>query len=308
MYLVKVKYLFQFLLLLVFFGAFTQPVQAQLDSIHPGRLRGTVITESLGYGLTMGGLYQLWYKEEGLGSFHFFNDNADWLQMDKAGHATTAYYVGYAGLETLKWTGLERKKALWYGGTLGFVFLTSVEGLDGFAKEWGFSWGDALANASGTGLLIAQDLIWQEQRVMLKFSYHHTDFATYVPNLLGSSWNERLLKDYNGQTYWLSANLASFVGESKAIPSWLNVAVGYGATGMTSGSASDIREVIVDGTLQRFARRRQAYLSLDVDLTRIKSKHQWVRTALGTFGFLKMPFPALEWREGKGLSFHPIFF
>jgi hypothetical protein len=28
--------------------------------------------------------------------------------------------------------------------------------------------------------------------------------------LFGSSWIERMLKDYNGQTYWLSANLNHF--------------------------------------------------------------------------------------------------
>ena len=40
-----------------------------------------------------------------------------------------------------------------------------------------------------------------------------------------------MLKDYNGQTYWLSANLKSFFKKSN-VPTWLNISVGYGAEGM----------------------------------------------------------------------------
>ena len=51
---------------------------------------------------------------------------------------------------------------------------------------------------------------------------------------LAAAGVERMLKDYNGQTYWLSANLKSFFQGSN-IPAWLNVAVGYGADGMFGG-------------------------------------------------------------------------
>ena len=43
-----------------------------------------------------------------------------------------------------------------------------------------------------------------------------------------------MLKDYNAQTYWFSANLKSFFPEIK-FTAWLNVAVGYGAEGMFGG-------------------------------------------------------------------------
>ena len=45
---------------------------------------------------------------------------------------------------------------------------------------------------------------------------------------------QQVLKDYNGQTYWLSANIWSFNKESN-FPRWLNVAFGYGADGMLYG-------------------------------------------------------------------------
>jgi hypothetical protein len=51
--------------------------------------------------------------------------------------------------------------------------------------------------------------------------FFHT--RPYRPNVLGSSLGTNA-KDYNGQTYWLSVNLHSFI---KA-PKWLNLAIGYG--------------------------------------------------------------------------------
>jgi hypothetical protein len=49
---------------------------------------------------------------------------------------------------------------------------------------------------------------------------------------------EQMLKDYNGQTYWLSVNLHSFYKGSK-IPKWLNLAIGYGANGMLTGNGEN---------------------------------------------------------------------
>jgi hypothetical protein len=43
-----------------------------------------------------------------------------------------------------------------------------------------------------------------------------------------------MLKDYNGQTYWLSVNL--HIPSPKAQKTqWLNLAIGYGADGMITG-------------------------------------------------------------------------
>jgi len=49
--------------------------------------------------------------------------------------------------------------------------------------------------------------------------------------VLGESRGSSILKDYNGQTYWLSLNLKDITGVS-AMPEWLSVSGGYSATGM----------------------------------------------------------------------------
>ena len=68
----------------------------------PKRLALVLGTETTIYGGLMVGLNSLWYKDFPKSDFHFFNDNNEWLQMDKVGHATTAYYVGKFGINCHK--------------------------------------------------------------------------------------------------------------------------------------------------------------------------------------------------------------
>jgi hypothetical protein len=76
------------------------------------------------------------------------------------------------------------KSQLVYGSGLGFL-LTAVEVMDGYSSEWGASTGDIIANASGTALYVSQELLWSEQRIIPKFSFHTSQYARYRPNVLG---------------------------------------------------------------------------------------------------------------------------
>ena len=263
--------------------------QAQQDTLHPKRLKTVIAAESAIYLGTMTSLYQLWYKDVPSSSFHFFNDNQQWNQMDKVGHGVTSYYIGKAGYEVLKWSGVSTKKSIWYGGSLGLLFLTSIEVFDGFSSEWGFSWGDVAYNTAGTGLFMGQQLAWKEQRVLLKYSFHQSDYWHERPEVLGENLMQQTIKDYNGQTYWLSANISSFLGKENKFPKWLNFAVGYGADGMLEGTPY---ELYPDAN-----RIRQYYISLDVDLTRIKTKNKVANALLGAFGFIKFPMPTVEFNS-----------
>jgi uncharacterized protein YfiM (DUF2279 family) len=293
--------LFNKLVIIAFiFLGFIQDSTAQLDTLNKKRLTTVIAVEAAGYTGIMTGLYYLWYKDAPSQGFHTLNDNTSWEQMDKAGHTMTSYYVGRAGYEVLRWSGVNEKKSIFYGGTVGLFFLTSVEILDGFSASWGYSWGDVGANTLGTGLFIGQQLAWKEQRLTLKFSYHNTEYAQLRPKLLGETLVQRSIKDYNGQTYWASANIASFLGEDTKFPKWMNLAVGYGADGMV-GSIENV-------THPEIERTRQYYVSLDVDLTKIKTKSKFFNTVLGAFGFLKFPLPAIEFNSGGTTKFHAIYF
>lgn len=274
------------------------------DTLNTKRRNTVYITETTAASITLIGLNKLWYADFDRSPFHTVNDNNEWLQMDKAGHIISAYYIGKIGMNVLDWAGESEKNQLIYGATLGFTFLSAVEILDGFSKEWGFSIGDLAANATGTSLLIGQELLWDEQRIQLKYSFHTTPYANRRPDLLGENFLEQTLKDYNGQTYWLSANIWSFNKKSK-IPKWLNIAFGYGAEGMVSANEDIFINTIF---LPERKRIRQYYLSLDVDLTKIKTRSKFLKTVFTTINFIKIPAPTLEITSKGTSKFHILYF
>lgn len=270
------------------------------DSLNVSRRNAVVITEASLATITLIGLDQLWYADYPRSKFKTINDGQEWAQMDKLGHVFSSYQLGRIGAQSLNWAGVSERDQLLYGSTLGLGFLTAVEVMDGFSEEWGFSWSDMVANTIGTGLYVGQELLWHEQRVVLKYSFHRTRFAQERPDKLGNGLFEEFLKDYNGQTYWLSANIKSFV-KSEAIPSWLNLAFGYGAEGMLTGNAND-------ALFPNQNRVRQYYLSLDVDLSRIKTNSRFLKTIFDVFNVIKVPFPAIELNSKGRVKLHYLYF
>lgn len=264
------------------------------DTLHKGRLQALVLTESALAATAFVALGQVWYKDYAKADFHFIDDSGDWLQVDKAGHAFATYHLSRFNSELLEWAGVDRNRRLVYGTASGFVLVSAIELFDGHSAAWGASWGDLAANAIGSSLFLSQELIWGEQRIIPKFSFHVTPLAKERPELLGASLREQVLKDYNGQTYWLSANLFSFT-KTDGIPKWLNVAVGYGANGMLSASAAD-HPLHSDNN-----RYRQFYLSIDADLTRIETRSHFLKTVFSVVNTIKIPAPAFE-INGRGIT------
>ena len=273
------------------------------DTLNKKRLNTLIISETAVGGVALIGLNQLWYADYPKSDFHFINDNTEWLQMDKIGHLYSSYHLGSFGANALKWSGCNKESQLLYGATLGLAFLTTVEVFDGYSSEWGASIGDVAANITGTALFVSQELIWKEQRIVPKFSFHTTQYASINPNVLGSSLQEQILKDYNGQTYWLSANIHSFFKSSK-IPKWLNLAIGYGAEGMISGNEDSTNTI----SLPEGERYRQFYLSFDVDLTKIKTKSYFLKTLFSVLNTIKIPAPTFELKGSEGSQFHFLYF
>ena len=272
------------------------------DSLNSTRKKAVYISEAAVLGTTLIGLNQLWYKDYDKSNFHFINDNEDWLQMDKLGHLYSSYHLGRIGAEALQWSGASKKEQLIYGSTIGLGFLTVVEVFDGYSSEWGASSGDIIANVSGTALYVSQELLWKEQRITPKFSYHKTNFPSLRPNTLGETPVEQVLKDYNGQNYWLSFNLYSFT-KFEFVPKWLNLAVGYGGSGMLFGTQKD---AFANGFIQD--EYRQFYLSLDVDLTKIQTNSHFLKTVFSVFNTIKIPAPTLQLNSNKDVRAYGLFF
>jgi len=284
-----------FLFLITFFSN-GQEVKL-FDSVAKKRMKKLVILETSAATITLVGLNKLWYSDYPKSKFHLINDNAAWLQMDKMGHFTSSYYIGALGASAMQWAGASERKQRLYGATTGLAFLTVVEIFDGYSSEWGASSGDMLANTLGTSLYIGQNLLWHEQRILPKYSFHTTSWASQRPNVLGTNFLEQALKDYNGQTYWLSFNLASFAPKLN-VPKWLNIAVGYGAENMLTAYNDSPSNV----------RYRQFYLSLDVDLRKIKTNSKLLKSLFKVVSIIKIPAPTLAFNANRGLQFHAVYF
>lgn len=290
------------LLLLLF--VFNFSVSAQIrefpDSLNWKKINRLIVTESAFYVGGISFLNYIWYNDKQRVPFNFYNDNKGWLQLDKLGHAITAYKESYVGYYGLRNAGVKKKKALLYGGPLGLILQTPIEIFDGMYEGWGFSWGDMIANASGSALLIGQELILNDQPLKLKMSYQRSKMADIRPGYLGKNQLQSFFYDYNGHTYWLSLNLNKLV-KHKCIPNWLNLAAGYSGENMFS-------EFHNNGAYSSYKRYRQYYFSLDVDWTKIKTRYKIMRIVLDAMMVVKMPFPTIAFDANKGLRSHLLYF
>jgi hypothetical protein len=266
-----------------------------------------------GYGAILIGLNAEWYAKYPRSGFHFFNDDAEWLQVDKVGHAYSAYTESRASMEMWRWAGLPRNKRIWIGGLSGLAYQSIIEVLDGFSSQYGFSPGDFVANIIGSGIFTGQEFAWDDQRIKLKFSFHkknygETDLNKRADYIYGKTEIERFIKDYNAQTYWLSANISAFFPDTK-LPKWLSVSVGYGAEGMfgaRSNIAYDNNGNIVFNRSD-IRRYRQWYLSPDVDFSKIRTNKKGLKILFFVLDAFKFPAPTLEYSRG-GFKGHWIVF
>ena len=92
--------------------------------------------------------------------------------------------------------------------------------------------------------------------------------------------------------------------KSSKVPKWVNLALGYGAEGMITGNDDFVNTVF----LPEDKRVRQIYLSLDVDLTKIKSKSHFIKTLFSVINTIKIPAPTVEFRESGTVKFHLLYF
>jgi len=241
-------------------------------------------------------LQNVWYKDYPQTKFHFFDDGKNWMQMDKMGHGFSSYYLAKSVAAGFSKTGID-KKGYWVGAGTSFLYLGTLELMDGKSSAWGFSWYDITANATGTSIFLLEKLVFKKQYLIPKFSFTPSAYAAYRPTVLGTNFAQQVLKDYNGQTYWLSIPMGVLTPKFNKI-NWLCLSFGYSVDQKLVGDQ--------DQYLQ-FNAERQYYLSLDVDLTSIKVKNPTLKKVLSAMNCIKVPFSALQLQSSK-LSFRPIYF
>tara|TARA_Y100000589_G_scaffold245871_1_gene233611 strand:+ start:29 stop:925 length:897 start_codon:yes stop_codon:yes gene_type:complete len=254
-------------------------------------------TYSLSYASSLYFLDKLWYSDYPRSNFHFINDNKNWMFMDKLGHAFTSYQLGIYGYNSFKWAGYDEMTSILYGGLSGSIFLSAVEIMDGFSSQWGASYGDFFANSAGSILFIGQQLIFDTQKINLKFSYFPSKTRVENKRLLGNNEIEAIFKDYNAQNYWLTFNLQEILNiNSNNNIEWLNIAIGYGANNLIQANNSNNSTAY-----------RQYFLSLDVDFSKVNIENKLLEKIVKILSFIKIPAPTLEFSKNN-VIFHKIYF
>lgn len=306
-----------------------RPFLAPADSFHNERFWTCAIAGTAIYTGFSIALYETWYKDFEITKFHTFNDWGEWRDMDKLGHLFTATMESRLAFGGSLWTGMDRRKAMWTGAAVSTLLQTTIEVMDGFSAKWGFSWGDVVFNTLGTGVFVAQEMLWQEQRITIKVSNTRPDYSNLpissiegnalssprqrADELFGTGYFETFLKDYNGMTIWASFNIDAFLPQHRktgSLPSWLNIALGYGANGLYGGygnSWTDDEGASFHLAPDEFPRYTQFYLSLDIDLSRIRTRNRFLKSLLNAIHWIKIPAPTLEWDTSGGMKGHWLY-
>lgn len=283
-----------------------QPLLVPADTLNKPRFIGVTATGLGLWGGSMAALQFVWYDDFEKTKFHTFDDSKEWGQMDKMGHLYTSFQVSGVVSDLYQWAGVRRKKAAIIGAAYSLGYMTTFEILDGYNSAWGFSWSDMGFNVLGTLTQTAQTYFSNDAYVNLKFSFHNSGLAGYRPAVLGNDFASRTLKDYNGQTYWLSFNPFTWFQSETKIPKWLNLSLGYSIEDQLLGDGGTY--FITDGTNQQvFKPYRQCYLSFDVDFEQIPTQSKVLKLIFKGLNTIKVPFPALEYAQGK-LQFRPFYF
>ncbi len=240
---------------------------------------------------------QVWYTEETtvFHSLDFINDWNKYQQMDKFGHFTDAYFTSDLTAKIYRWSGLSGESSVWYGALTGWLWMLEIEISDAFMSEWGFSWGDMLANTAGSAFFVLQQFNYDALGgIQPKVSWHKSD-----------AWKEMryhkdpgaLIEDYEGMTFWMTLNPHHYFPESwkKNYSEWLaplGIAVGV--------SAKDIGAYPWGGY-------KEYFVGLDVDIKKlpILGDSNLMKFIASEVNILRLPMPTIRFSsQGTWFGFY----
>ncbi len=222
------------------------------------------------------------------GSFHVLDDPTYKDNFDKFGHTFGAYYTSHFFDEMYTWSGFDSAQSTLLGALSGAMYEFYVEIEDGFARDWGFSPGDAKADVLGATFFVLRNRIDFLRNFQYKWLYFP---SSQILNGKADIQDQTLnpLDDYGGQTYWVTMDVNRMLPTSakEYWPKWLNLALGFGGWNLDAPP--------VDGNPNPFVNRKKAYyLGFDFEIEKIIPESSigilnFVRRALG---YWHLPAPA----------------
>jgi len=222
--------------------------------------------------------------------FKFRNDWSYAMNIDKWGHMYGGYLMSRVFGYALSWSGFSEKSSTLYGSVLGLTYELYVEVEDGFHREYGFSPGDAFANMIGAAIPLAQATFPVLKNFCLKYSYWPS--PRYISEI-DRGQQRAFIDDYQGMTVWIAMDPHFLMGKelAESVPSWLGVSFGIAARDL---------DAYGNGT-------RVLYLTLDYNLSKIRTESSLLRTVFTIIDFIHLPAPgiALYGGELKAGFFYP---
>ncbi len=219
-------------------------------------------------------LNDLWWKGERV-PFHV-NTDQDYtyaLGADKAGHATFAYATTTIYGQMFRWAGMDSVQSLWWAAGVSTTYQTYIEIRDGFSRDYGFSWGDVVANTVGASLPLLQHAVPELRALDLQISFWPSD--AFRQGAYGA-----IIDDYTSTTHWLSVRVHDWLPAQmqRWYPPWLGLAVGHSVERL-------------DG---RGGGNHSWYLSFDWRLDAISGLPPWLRELARALHLYHLPAPAVK--------------
>ena len=239
----------------------------------------------------------IWYTEETtvFHSLDFVEDWGKYQQMDKFGHFADAYFTSDLSGKIYRWSGMSGNSSVWFGALTGWLWMLEIEMNDAFMSDWGFSWGDMLANTAGSGFYVLQQFNYDLLGgIHPKFSWHKSD-----------AWKEMryntdpkaLIEDYEGLTFWVTVNPHHYFPDSwkKTYPEWL------APLGLAFGvSAKDIG-------INPWGGYKEYFVGLDIDLRKLPiwGDLGMTKFIVSEINFLRLPLPVIRFSsQGTWVGFY----
>jgi len=96
---------------------------------------------------------------------------------------------------------------------------------DGFSRDYGFSWGDVIANTTGAALPVVQRFVPELRLINLQISFSPSE-------AFKRGEYAAIIDDYTSTTHWLSVSVYDYMPTSwqQWYPPWLNLAIGHSVT------------------------------------------------------------------------------
>ncbi|HEY6090206.1 MAG TPA: DUF2279 domain-containing protein [Gemmatimonadaceae bacterium] len=253
--------------------------------LSPSQL--TAVRTGVGTSFVAGNAYlyhyfkQAWWSGERAPHFFFHADWDQWFRdQDKFGHMLGGYHLARIGHAALKEACVSEKKAIIWSAVYAALFQLQIEIFDGQFTKYGFSYADMIANTTGQGLAVIQELHPSWNAIKPTFSYHKT---LALRNNADPELRPSL--DYSGQTYWFSADMKQLLpDDAKAYwPGFLRLSAGH--------SITDWKDPVTGASIRA---RRRLLLSIDFDPEKLPGDAPLWRTIKHTLSYYRFPAPALE--------------